>query len=84
MLTVSICSEIQRKIRAASHSPRSSQECGVFRCSAAPAHFGSTGMFVLTALHLKGLGNFQSTVDNLLQDMHWKALRRLEQIHAVG
>ena len=38
--------------------------------------FGSTsGMFKLTALQLKRLG-----VDSLLQDMHWKALRRLEQI----
>ena len=43
--------------------------------------FGSTGgMFKLTALHLKRLGISQSTVDSLLQDMHWKALRRLEQI----
>ena len=43
--------------------------------------FGSTdGMFKLTALHLKRLGISQSTVDRLLQDMRWKALRRLEQI----
>ena len=43
--------------------------------------FGSTGgMFKLTALHLKRLGVSHAKVDNLLQDMHWKALRRLEQI----
>ena len=43
--------------------------------------FGSTGgMFKLTALHLKRLGVSHSKVDSLLQDMHWKALRRLEQI----
>ena len=43
--------------------------------------FGSTnGMFTLTALQLKRLGVSHSTVDSLLQDMHWKALRRLEQI----
>ena len=37
----------------------------------------------LTALYLKGLGIFRSTVDSLspqrLRDLHWKALRRLEQ-----
>ena len=43
--------------------------------------FGSTGgMFKLTALHLKRLGASHSKVDSLLQDMHWKVLRRLEQI----
>ena len=43
--------------------------------------FGSKGgMFKLTALHLEKLGVSHSTVDSLLQDMHWKALRRLEQI----
>ena len=43
--------------------------------------FGSTGgMFKLTPLHLKRLGVSHSAVDILLQDMHWKALRRLEQI----
>ena len=43
--------------------------------------FGSTGgMFKLTALHLERLGVSHSNVDSLLQDMHWKALRRLEQI----
>ena len=46
--------------------------------------FGSTGgMFKLTALHLKRLGVSHSKVDSLdslLLDMHWKALRRLEQI----
>ena len=43
--------------------------------------FGSTGgMFKLTALHLKRLGVSHSKVDSLLQDKHWKALRRLEQI----
>ena len=43
--------------------------------------FSSTGgMFRLTALHLKRLGVSHSKVDRLLQDMHWKALRRLEQI----
>ena len=43
--------------------------------------FGSTvGMFKLTALHLKRLGISHSTMDSLLQDMHWKALRGLEQI----
>ena len=43
--------------------------------------FGSTGgMLKLTALHLKRLGVSQSKVDSLLQDMHWKVLRRLEQI----
>ena len=47
--------------------------------------FGTTGgMFMslikLTALHLKRLGVSHSTVDSLLQDMHWKALRMLEQI----
>ena len=33
-----------------------------------------------TALHLKRLGISHSTVDSLLQDMHRKALRKLEQI----
>ena len=43
--------------------------------------FGSTGgMFKLKALHLTRLGFSHSKVDSLLQDMHWKALRRLEQI----
>ena len=43
--------------------------------------FGSTrGMFKPTALHLKRLGVSHSTTDSLLQDMHRKALRRLEQI----
>ena len=43
--------------------------------------FGSTGgMFKLTALHLERLGVFHSNVESVLQDMHWKALRRLEQI----
>ena len=43
--------------------------------------FGSTGgMIRLTALHLKRLGVSHSTVDSLLQNMHWKALRRLELI----
>ena len=43
--------------------------------------FGSTGgMFKLTALHLKQLGIPPSKVDTILQDMHWKALKRLEQI----
>ena len=44
---------------------------------------GSTctgGMFKLAALHLTRLGISNSTVDILLQDLHWKALRRLEQI----
>ena len=42
---------------------------------------GSTGgMFRLTALHSKRPNISHSTVDRLLQDMHWKALRRLEQI----
>ena len=43
---------------------------------------GSTGgIFKLTApVHLKRLGVSHSKVDSLLQDMHWKALRRLEQI----
>ena len=45
--------------------------------------FESTdGMFKLTALHLKGLGVSHVEVDSLLQNMHWKALRRLE--HIVG
>ena len=43
--------------------------------------FGTTaGMFKLAALHLKRLGISHSPVDSLLQDMHWEALRRLEQI----
>ena len=43
--------------------------------------FGNTGgMFQLTALHLKQLGISHSKADDLLQDMHWKALKRLEQI----
>ena len=43
--------------------------------------FGSTGgMFSLTALHLTRLGVSHSTTNSLLQDMHWKALKRLEQI----
>ena len=43
--------------------------------------FGSTGgMFKLTALHLKRMDVSHSTADSLLQDMHWKVLRRLEQI----
>ena len=43
--------------------------------------FGSTGgMFKLTAFHLKQLGIPHSKADDLLQDMHWKALKRLEQI----
>ena len=43
--------------------------------------FGSTsGMFRLTALHLKRLGVSHSKVDSLLQYIHWKAFRRLEQI----
>ena len=43
--------------------------------------FGSTGgIFKLTALHLKRLGVSHLKVDSLLQDMHWKALKRLEQI----
>ena len=42
--------------------------------------FGSTGgMFKLTALHLKKLGISQSTVDSLLQDMHWKASEGLSR-----
>ena len=42
--------------------------------------FGNTGgMFQLTALHLKQLGISHSKADDLLQDMHWKALKRLEQ-----
>ena len=41
---------------------------------------GSTGRNKLTALHLERLGVSHSNVDSLLQDMHWKALRRLEQI----
>ena len=44
-------------------------------------NFGSTGgMFKLTALHLETLGVSHSNLDSVLQDMHWKALRRLEQI----
>lgn len=43
--------------------------------------FKSLGsMFELTALHLKQLGIPHSKVDTILQDMHWKALKRLEQI----
>ena len=46
-----------------------------------PLILGSTGgLYKLTALHLKRLGVSHSAVDSLLQDMHWKALRRLEQI----
>ena len=42
---------------------------------------GSTGgMFRLTALHLAQLGIANQKVDDVLQDMHWKALKRLEQI----
>ena len=36
-------------------------------------------MFKLTALHLKRMGVSHSKVDSLLQVMHWKVLRRLEQ-----
>ena len=45
---------------------------------------GSTGgIFKLTALHLERRGVSHSNVDSLLQDMHCKALRRLEQIVAT-
>ena len=37
-------------------------------------------MYKLTELHLKRLVVSQSKVDSLLQEVHWKALRRLEQI----
>ena len=47
--------------------------------------FGITGgIFKLTALHLKRLGVSRTKVDSLLQDMHWKALRRLEQISLLS
>ena len=43
--------------------------------------FGSTGsMFKVKALHLKRLDVSHSEVDFVLQDMYWKALRRLEQM----
>ena len=46
--------------------------------------FGSAGgMFKLTALHLKRLGVSHAKVDSVLQDMHWQALRRLEQIKQI-
>ena len=42
---------------------------------------GSTGgMFRLTALHLARLGVTHQKVGDVLQDLHWKALHRLEQI----
>ena len=41
--------------------------------------FGSTGgMFKLIALHLERLGVSHSNLNSLLEDMHWKALIRLE------
>ena len=46
-----------------------------------PLICGSTGgKFKITALHPKRLGVSHSKSDSLMQDMHWKALRRLEQI----
>ena len=51
------------------------------QCSVDGLIFGCSGrQFKLKALHSKRLGISNSKVDSLLQDMHWKALRRLEQI----
>ena len=37
-------------------------------------------MFRLTALHLVRLGVAHPRVEEVLQDMHWKTSKRLEQI----
>ena len=37
-------------------------------------------MFHLTALHLGQLGVTRSTVINIMEKLHYKALKRLEQI----
>ena len=43
--------------------------------------FGNTGgMFHLTALHLGQLGVTSSTVKSIMEKLHYKALKRLEQI----
>ena len=42
-------------------------------------HLSDGGMFKSAALRLKRLVVSYSTVDSLLQEMHWKARRRLER-----
>ena len=37
-------------------------------------------MFKRTTLYAKRIGISHPTIDSLLQNMHWKALRRLEQM----